>query len=188
MKLIFVLVFCATLGFATKVTKSKKKGLVIPFWPQHFVGDFEAFDTVSWWYNYHSYKNVYQESPFWCRFHNGTVPKDKTGCFPSDPDVKFVPQVFGVPGYGNRPELEDDPPLPEWEWIFLAYNEPNRPDQANIPPKDCAIEYRALQVTLQFCKSSEKIQNYAKIIRVWMSGAQSAARIFMSAELSAGYF
>ena len=146
MKVILALLLCSLITFvsSTKVTKSKKKGLVIPYWPQHFVGDFEAFDTVSWWYNYHTYKNVYQEVPYWCHYPNGTVPGDKSGCFPSDPEVKFVPQVFGVLGYGDRPELEDDPPLPDWEWIFLAYNEPNRPDQANIAPKDCALEYRAL--------------------------------------------
>ena len=39
-------------------SRSSKKGLVIPHWPRHRCGDFEAFTTTSWWYNYHTYENV----------------------------------------------------------------------------------------------------------------------------------
>ena len=44
--------------FSLKTSRSPKKGLVIPHWPKHRVGDFEAFSTVSWWYNYHTIPDV----------------------------------------------------------------------------------------------------------------------------------
>ena len=103
----------------SEITKSAKKGLVIPAWPQHMPGDFDAFSTVSWWYNYHTYREVYREKPYWCHFANGTVPRDKSVCFPSDPDVKFVPQVFGVEGFGARNQ-SSDPDVAEWEWRLLG--------------------------------------------------------------------
>ena len=129
-------------------TKSPKKGLVIPYWPRHFCHDFEAFSTVSWWYNYHTYKEVYEESAYWCQcYNNGVnegVPKNKTVCFPEDPQVKFVPMVYGE-GYGNRPDLEDDPDIAADEWIFLGYNEPDQSVQSNIPALDAAMLWKELE-------------------------------------------
>ena len=61
------------------------------------------------WYNYHTYIEVYEEQPYWCNcYNNGInegVPKNKSVCFPSDPEVEFVPMVYGA-GYGHRPDLE----------------------------------------------------------------------------------
>ena len=77
------------------VSKSKKKGLVIPYWPRHMCGDFDAFETVSWWYNYHTYKQVYDQVPYWCTCEDGFPPKNKSICFPSDPhEIAFVPQCL----------------------------------------------------------------------------------------------
>ena len=70
-----------------EVNKSPKKGLVIPFWPRHKCGDFEAFSTVSWWYNYHTYKNVQDKSPWWCTCQDGKPPQNHTICFPHDHNV-----------------------------------------------------------------------------------------------------
>ena len=76
-----------------QVTRSRKKGLVIPYWPRHMCGDFDAFETVSWWYNYHTYKQVYDQVPYWCTCEDGFPPKNKSICFPSDPhEIAFVPQ------------------------------------------------------------------------------------------------
>ena len=53
--------------------------------------------------------------------------------------------VYGVEGYGPRPIGQDDPPIPEWEWQFLGFNEPNQADQSDIPPEVAALEYKKLQ-------------------------------------------
>ena len=44
--------------YILKVSRSPKKGLVWPHWPKVRVGDFDAFSTVSWWYNYHTIRDV----------------------------------------------------------------------------------------------------------------------------------
>ena len=124
--------------------KSSKKGLVISNWKNHMVGDFEPFKTVSWWYNYHTYKEIYLEAPVWCHLENGTIAENKTGCFPSDPEIEFVPMIWGEKGYGSHPGLVNDPDLAETDYVVLAYNEPNRPDQADMPALDAAMLYREL--------------------------------------------
>ena len=117
-KLIWILTFiCFTDG---KNIKSPKKGIVVSPWKNHMVGDFEAFSTISWWYNYHSYKEIYQEAPVWCHEPNGTIATNKTGCFPSDPSVEFVPMIWGEKGYGDKPGLVDDPDLTDDHYVFLG--------------------------------------------------------------------
>ena len=127
------LIFLISLVWAEQDQKSSKKGLVISNWKNHMVGDFEPFKTVSWWYNYHTYKEIYLEAPVWCHLENGTIAENKTGCFPSDPKVEFVPMIWGEKGYGSHPGLVNDPDLAETDYVVLAYNEPNRPDQADMP-------------------------------------------------------
>ena len=79
--------------------RSKKKGLVIPFWPRHMCGDFEAFQTISWWYNYHTYREVWDQVPYQCTCEDGSPPKNHSVCLPDDPhEVQFVPQKYGVKG------------------------------------------------------------------------------------------
>ena len=116
--------------------KSSKKGLVISNWKNHMVGDFEPFTSISWWYNYHTYKEIYLEAKVWCHLENGTIAQNKTGCFPSDPEVEFMPMIWGEEGYGSHPGLVNDPDLLETDYVVLAYNEPNRPDQSNIRLSD----------------------------------------------------
>ena len=55
-----------------------------------------------------------------------------------------MPQIFGVEGYGARPDQHLEPEIADWEWIYLAYNEPNQPDQSDIPPKIAAQNYKEL--------------------------------------------
>ena len=87
-------------------SKSPKKGIIIPSWPRHFCFDFDAFDTVryvqgtshvegysnfmsikspavvwSWWYNYYTYEDVGDVSPWWCTYSNGTRPKGQSTRF-----------------------------------------------------------------------------------------------------------
>lgn len=74
---LMLVIFSIILLRSEAVSKSPKKGLVIPHWPRHRVGDFEAFDTVSWWYNYHTIKEVYLIKKWWCTKDKGkTIPKD----------------------------------------------------------------------------------------------------------------
>ena len=55
-----------------------------------------------------------------------------------------MPQIFGVEGYGARPDQHLEPEIADWDWIYLAYNEPNQPDQSDIPPKIAAQNYKEL--------------------------------------------
>ena len=104
--------------------------------------------------------------PWWCHYEDGTIPKNKTLCLPSDPDVHFVPQIFGVQGYGARPDQNLEPEIADWEWIYLAYNEPNQPDQSDIPPKIAAQNYKELteqypdKGTVRFCQKILMILSY----------------------------
>ena len=125
------------------VTRSTKKGLVIPSWPRHMCGDFEAFNTVSWWYNYHTYPDPQDISPWWCTCMDGKSPQDRSKCLPADPEVIFIPQVFGIPGMGQRPD-DHDPPVDAEHQTILAYNEPNHCDQSCIPPEVAAEAYAQL--------------------------------------------
>ena len=113
--------------------RSKKKGLVIPFWPRHMCGDFETFQTISWWYNYHTYREVWDQVPYQCTCENGSPPKNHSVCLPEDPhEVQFVPQKYGVKGTNldhgrtktnlvdvlflghGRGVGDDDPPIADW--------------------------------------------------------------------------
>ena len=131
------------------VSKSPKKGLVIPYWPMHKCGDFDAFSTISWWYNYHTTEKIYENNykPHWCTCPDGKVPQNKSICFPSDPLVKFVPLIYGIEGYGSRPHPEyyQNPPLTPEMSTFLGFNEPNSPGQRYIPPDVAALEWKLLE-------------------------------------------
>ena len=77
---------------------------------KNFFSNIEGLAHIKFrWYNYHTYKEVYEEQPYWCNcYNNGInegVPKNKSVCFPSNPEVEFVPMVYGA-GYGHRPDLE----------------------------------------------------------------------------------
>ena len=55
------LLFLFPLSYGADTTKqSPKKGLVVPYWPNHKCGDFENFETVGWWYNYHTHQDPRQ--------------------------------------------------------------------------------------------------------------------------------
>jgi len=120
--------------------RSSKKGVVIPWWPRHHCHDFEVFTTISWWYNYHTYENVTDDNPWWCKCENGS-PHGDPACFPDNPkDIVFIPQVRGVPGHGRHPN-DTFPDVADRYDTVLAYNEPNQPDQADISPEDAAFHY-----------------------------------------------
>jgi len=133
-------------GFTKNTTlQSSKKGLVIPYWPRHRCGDFQAFSTVSWWYNYHTHNDPRQCNDegykWWCKCPEGSVHK----CLPDAEDnLHFVPMIQGVPGYGRHPNWSE-PHVEEWYYHLLGYNEPNQPDQANIPPEKAAQEWIKLE-------------------------------------------
>jgi len=122
--------------------KSSKKGLVIPSWPRHFCYDWNAFTTVSWWYHYHTYEDPVDISPWWCTYPSGARPSGEArqDCFPSDPEISFIPQVYGIPGYGHHANTTDPDVAPEHD-VILGWNEPNQADQANIPPDVAALAW-----------------------------------------------
>jgi len=128
-------------------SKSPKKGIIIPSWPRHFCFDFDAFDTVSWWYNYYTYEDVGDVSPWWCTYSNGTRPKgeDRQDCFSSDPQISFVPMIFGIPGHGIHGN--DTQPDPDHKYKeILGFNEPDQEGhQSDIPPGEAALAWIEMQ-------------------------------------------
>ena len=88
----------------------------------------------SWWYNYYTYEDVGDVSPWWCTYSNGTVPKgrkskenemlriwfwstgdDRRDCFSSDPAISFVPMIFGIPGHGIHGNDTSPDPDPKYK-------------------------------------------------------------------------
>ena len=100
--LLFV-TFCCS-NAQDEPTLSPKKGLVIPYWPQHRCGDFEAFSTVSWYYNYHTVKDPWTLDPdykpnwCWCVDNPWIPPSNRSLCLPSNPDVHHIPMIYSLPG------------------------------------------------------------------------------------------
>jgi len=115
---------------------------VIPAWPRHKTGDFEAFSTISWWYNYHTYQNPVGAAKWWCTDYGKYYVANRTACFPEhgEAEWEYVPMVRGINGRGYKPErFYDDPsPADEISPIVLGFNEPNQEDQAYLEPKDAA--------------------------------------------------
>ena len=82
-------------------------------------------------------------SPWWCTCEEGNAHGDPK-CFPlNSEEMIFVPQIYGIPGQGRRPN-DTDPDVADYMDTVLAYNEPNQPDQANISPEDAAFHYAQL--------------------------------------------
>lgn len=139
MRLLIVIFFLAP---CLLCSLSPKKGLVIPSWPRHLAFDWQSFSTVSWWYNYHTYEDVEDISPWWCTYSTGGRPQgeNRTACFPADSDVSFYPQVYGIPGYGRWGNHSDPDPADHHQ-VILGWNEPNQAEQAAIPPEVAAIAW-----------------------------------------------
>ena len=121
-------------------------------------------------------------SPWWCTYSNGTRPKgqstelhsldscdittgeDRQDCFSSDPEISFVPMIFGIPGHGIHGNDTSPDPHPRYKvglfWssslrlIFgtnnvqeiLGFNEPDQEGhQSDIPPGEAALAWIELQ-------------------------------------------
>jgi len=124
--------------------------MVIPSWPRHLVGDFDNMDTISWWYNYLPVPEATIHNKWWCMFPYQTpfTPdarpegEERQKCFPSDPNVTFVPMIFGGErGMDNCGEEICGGDIPEEYKIILGFNEPNMADQANMSPQEAALEW-----------------------------------------------
>jgi len=127
--------------------RSAKKGLVIPSWPKHHCYDFQGFTSISWWYNYYPVQDPEYNSKWWCSYTSGAVPQgdDRAACFPEDPEaVEFIPMVYGIPGLGHQGNITH-PDVDEKYQTILGFNEPNQPDQSNIPPEEAAIAWIEFQ-------------------------------------------
>ena len=126
--------------------RSPKKGVVIPSWPKHHCYDWYALYTVGWWYNYHPVPDVEYYNKWWCTYMSGAVPHGdaRECCFPNDPTVEFMPMVYGVPGVGHHANT-DFPDVPDEYNIVLGFNEPNRPEQANLTPEEAALAWIEFQ-------------------------------------------
>ena len=86
------------------------------------------------------YDAITFNSPWWCTCEDGDHHGDPA-CFPSNPkDSVFVPQIYGIPGQGRRPN-DTAPDVSDKNDKVLAYNEPNQEDQSNIAPEDAAFHY-----------------------------------------------
>jgi len=125
-------------------TRSSKKGVVVPHWPVVRCSDFEALTGISWWYNYHTFPDIYTVKPGWCTC-GGERPEDPSICLPQDPQaVQFVPMIHGLPGHGNRPN-ETIPPVSSSFSTILGYNEPNQADKADLSPEEAALGWLEMQ-------------------------------------------
>jgi len=128
-------------------SRSPKKGLVVPNWPRHKVGDFELFSTISWWWNYHTVPDVTNiTTKWWCTdSETGKPPLDSNRCLPENPDdVRFVPIINGLPGFGQFNSTDNwdrEPEVPEDYSYLMSFNEPNQHDQSNLSPAQAAIGY-----------------------------------------------
>jgi len=113
----------------------------VPYWPNWRCGDFQAFSTVGWWYNYRPMADVREEQPWWCKCPSG----ETDACLP-DPDDKVVhvPMIPSLPGYGVNANLTL-PDAAAWNYYLLGWNEPNQEDHANIPPEVAAEAWIELQ-------------------------------------------
>ena len=118
---------------------------MIPHWTRFFCGDFTAFKTVSWYYNYHADKDPFDRKKWWCACRDDSgnlyLPKGEereSKCFGGSEEMEFVPLIYSpnVTEFGRRNYT--DPDLTEEDTVFLGYNEPNQADQTNIPPKIAA--------------------------------------------------
>jgi len=135
----------------TYQSRSPKKGIVIPSWPRHFAFDFDSFSTISWWYNYLPVPEAEYHNKWWCLYSNGVRPEGeaRSHCFPSDPEVEFVPMIFGGGrnfgdvGFCNEQACGLTVP-PEYQTI-LGFNEPNQPDQSNMTPMEAAVKWMEMQ-------------------------------------------
>ena len=65
--------------------KENKNLLEVPNWNP----------ICSWWYHYHTYEDPIDISPWWCTYPSGARPSGEArqDCFPSDPEISFVPMV-----------------------------------------------------------------------------------------------
>ena len=140
----FIVLLAISSGAETSL-QSPKKGLVVPYWPNHKCGDFENFETISWWYNYHTHPDPRQcnnnRYKWWCVCKDG----DKSECFPKNKILDYVPMVQGAPGKGNHPTWNEPKADDEFQFL-LGFNEPNQADQSDLTPEEAAIEWMAVQL------------------------------------------
>ena len=148
LEVITLLIFATSLLFkdVDSSQRSAKKGIVANAGMK--CGDFDILSTISWWYNYHTFREAHENKPdIWCPCDE-EIPTNSSRCYPSDPSkVHFVTMVWGEPGYGHQwnTNLAEQPEIKPNLPVFLGYNEPEMKDQSNIPAKDAAMLFRELQ-------------------------------------------
>jgi len=148
--LVFNIIVILLVSTGSCQERSPKKGMVIPNWPRHLVGDFDNMDTISWWYNYLPVPEADYKNAWWC-MKPGETPftpdakpqgEEREKCFPSDPNIEFIPMIFG-----GEQGLEDcgyeicGTDIPDEYQVILGFNEPNRPDQSDMSPQEAAKEW-----------------------------------------------
>ena len=93
----------------------------------------------SWWYNWRVTPN-----------HDKTPPEDfctcsSGNCGPAPAGKTFVPMVTGY-SEEDRPWMDDiNDPVDDQYDVILGFNEPNRPDHADLPPEVAASAWVELQ-------------------------------------------
>jgi len=121
---------------------SPKKGIVVPYWPNHRCGDFQAFNTASWWYNYHTTDDITDQQPWWCKCPDPGEGDPPHWCMPTTGRFHHVPMIVSPPGTGQRPDwAESDPPVADHYDVILGFNEPNQPDHGDLPPEQAAVAW-----------------------------------------------
>merc|ERR1719228_3162332 len=117
--------------------RSPKKGLVVSGWaPSNFLcGDFQAFKTASWYYNYFTNRDFFfrRFGKQWCECLDDTAENGKSPpsdeerdalCFGGSEEMEFVPMIWKPDGWEEGHRGFDDSNLTESDTIFLSFNEP----------------------------------------------------------------
>lgn len=115
---------------------SPKKGLCIPPGQNLHCGDIEAFDSVSWWYNWHTKPNHDEDG--WC------TCSDPSGCGEQPGNVAFIPMIWGY--HEDNPWHSDESDIVEDKYdTILGFNEPNHADQSDLTPLEAAVGWMEIQ-------------------------------------------
>ena len=85
----------------------------------------------------------------WCQCLDETAEDGKSPpsdeerdalCFGGSEEMEFVPMIWQPDGWTSEKRKYDNSNLTESDTIFLSFNEPDRPDQSNIPA-ELAAQY-----------------------------------------------
>ena len=88
-KLLLLLLMVLCLSFISAQERSPKKGMVIPSWPRHLVGDFDNMNTIRWEMPKLKRTNYFRLWLVWLQMHSWFCPC-YTSLFRKEKLLKFL--------------------------------------------------------------------------------------------------